>query len=328
MDMVVQFKKYAQELRHKIEPYFAEKQPEVSPYRCCLSLGNKRIKLVLTKESQDVTEICLVETLQYEDIESLALVLMGIVKKHQLELTPTYWLLSPDDYQLFLIDSLAVEKDEFRSALNWRLRNLISYPVNEASIDYFTFPPKKTGSTNPIIGAVAAKMEQLGAVIDIFKKANLNLTVIDIPELALRNLTARFENDEKSTALIYFYDNMAILNISHQKSLYFTRHINLSVAAETKVQDYEQLSLEIVRYFDYFQSQWRLANPTRIFVASDHGSIHETANMLAKHLMMPVEVITLGSMLMDQHKTTIEKHYLLEFGTTLRKDDLDGKAGN
>lgn len=320
--MQVGITKYANYLQQWIKPFIEKKQPEQTTERCCISISSNEISFIHLNQIQDTTELLLAETFKYEDLDSLPLMFSGFVKTHDLSLIPTYWLLIPEDYQLFLIESLSATPEELNDALKWRIRSLINYPLEEAVIDYFMLPTKKSASnTNPFIAAIAAKAPPLTTTIKILEKCGINLTIIDIPELALRNLSAFYEKDEKSTAFIYFYENIAILNITHKKSLYFTRRINLYVENESIRKDYEQLSLDLLRYFDYFQSQWRYPSPNRIFIASEKSDIENIATSLSKHLLLTVEPFPLNTILVENNLSSlVDKKFLLPIGCALRKD--------
>lgn len=316
----MEVRKQVQAWVDKIKPFLAEKKMVVTTHRCTLSLSPRELTIVHLNKTDQAIELLEARTYPYDDIGNLPLILAGIVKKNGLTDIPIFWLLSPDDYQLILIDSLPVPENEMKGALNWRIRSLINYPIDEAAVDYFTIPAKKTTPDRPMIAAVTAKRDALNRIIDIYKNAGLSLTTIDIPELALRNLTALYENDEKSTAMIYFTANTVILNITSQKMLYFTRRIHFQLGNEENKSKYEELSLEILRYFDYFQSQWRNPSPTRIFVAADRGNIEEIATSLTDYLMTKVEVFTLKQFLNDEKaRMLLEQKCLLAFGSALRE---------
>jgi MSHA biogenesis protein MshI len=271
----------------------------------------------------------LAESFQFENINNLPLILTGFIKKHELYDVPAYWLLPPDAYQLFLLESLPVPKDEFWDALNWRVRSLISYPIEEATLDYFTIPEKKASSNNTMIAVVTANVNDLKRTVDIFQHSGVNLTTIDIPELALRNLTSLYENDEKSTAFIYFYNNFAILNITRQTQLYFTRRINVGDHGNPEANSYEEISLEIIRYFDYYQSQWRHPSPSRVFVASITDNADTIATYLSQQLLITVEKYKLKSIITTKDKLPqFEQNDLLTLGCALRKDNGDATSGN
>ncbi len=329
MQIIEHVTKYAKELERWVTLRFTEAPPMVTTERCCITLLNKKLILLHLDKIQEVIDIRFADILEYQELDDLPLILNGMVEKHGLQSIPTYWLLSFDDYQLFLIESLRVPEEEFKDALSWRIKNLINYPIEEAVIDYFALPVKKV-SSHPMLVAACAKKTQLNQITKWLKKSKLNLTTIYIPELALRNLTALFENDEKSSAFIYFYDNGAILNITRQKDLYFTRRILFSTHPESNEIDYEKIGLEILRYFDYFQSQWRYPNPSRIFIASSKGNTADIVNILSKYLLLPVTSFPIKSFLVDSIKIeSAQDEMILALGCALyHKDVKDAATGN
>jgi MSHA biogenesis protein MshI len=256
------------------------------------------------------------------------MVLSDINQRYLLATTPIYWLLSPDDYQLFITDTLPVKKEEFRDALKWRARSLLSYPVEEAMLDYFTLPAKK-GTTGPMLALTAVKADLISKVVRVIKKSGLNLTMIYIPELALRNLSSLYETDEKSTGVIYFYNNGAILNITSQKTLYFSRRLNWTSATAALPNNAEQVCLDIMRYFDFFQTQWRMPGPSRIFVAAEEKSVDEIASALSQHLTISVQPFDLK--IPDEGnkpEQVIGNPFLLPYGCALCEEKEYVSPGN
>tara|TARA_R110000868_G_scaffold290766_5_gene550934 strand:+ start:1190 stop:2176 length:987 start_codon:yes stop_codon:yes gene_type:complete len=321
-------KKITDKLRSLAETYLKTEEPLSATERCCVSINHQEFSIACINQHDEVNEIVFLEKIRFDDLESLSLVLKGVAEKHNLAQTPIYWLLNPDEYQLNLIETLPVPKNEFQTALSWRVRSLIDYPVEEAIIEHFELPAKKNSDDIPLIGAVTAKKAQLSDMILLLKDSGLRLVTIDIPELALLNLTSLYETDEKTSAFLYFYGNTVILNISSKKILYFTRRIPVTKKDEAGI-DYEKLSLEILRYFDFFRSQWRLSTPSRIFAASDTGDANIIATALTERLLSTVEPYTLNSTIIDtDEKNQVVANYLLDYGCLLRKEPSNASAND
>ncbi len=326
MKVASQVESYAKKLIKKFEPWLSDSAPLDATQRICLSFTGNVISLLQINKSTDNVDILLNEDIEFDSTENLTTLLTGINKRYRLENVPAYWLLSPEDYQLFFIDALPVKSDEFQDALNWRLRTLVNYPIQEAASDYFMLPAKKGASNQPMAVAVTARKQELQKNIDIFEKAGIALTAIDIPELAMRNLSTTCENDEKSTAFLYFYNNMAILNLTRQKILYFNRRITITQNDRTAPGFYEKMSLEILRYFDYFQSQWRYPSPSRFFIAAHDGKTDHIIAGLGKHLMTQLEPFPLSRIIVDQSKASQLTGSLLSLGTALRQEETNVTA--
>lgn len=320
--------RYTEKLRNLAESYFREENILSTTQRCCISLDEQVLSIVVLDQHKEINDILLLDNLRFDDIKSLPLVLHGMVEKFKLTQTPVYWLLGPNDYQLNLIESMPVPKNEFLTALTWRIRSLITYPMDEAVMEYFELPAKKNAPNAPLIAAVTAQKTNLYSTISLFKECGLSMVKIDIPELAMSNLSALYENDERSTAFLYFYEKFIILNISNRKTLYFTRRINLAFTSENVI-DFEKLSLEILRYFDFFRSQWRLSSPVRIFIASATGDMQSASKTLSERLMNQVEIYKLNATVLDEkNKAEISLKYLLDYGCILKQGSMDASTGN
>lgn len=268
---------------------------------------------------QSQPEILFNNHLSNKSESELKLVFNGLIEQYELTDANIIWLLNPDEYELNLVESMPVPKNEIAAALTWRVRSLINYPIDEAVLEYFELPPKKNAPNSPFIGAVTAKRAKLATNIDYFKSLNLNLSVIDIPELSMVRLSAVYETDEKSTAFIFLFEKMLILNISSQKSLYFTRRINIGRNSNNEI-DYEKISLEILRYFDYFRSQWRLPAPSRLLTAATKGDITIIAKQLSERLLNTVQPYQiLNDSMMPTVKQELLASDLLSYGCLLRK---------
>lgn len=305
-----------------IHPLLHEERPKRSSTSCVLTLSDKTITLLGGNLTTANPEVLFYKNLSETNEDELKLVLGGLIDQYDLANANIIWLLNANDYELNLVESMPVPKNEMLPALSWRVRSLISYPVDEAVLEYFELPPKKNTPNSPFIGAVTARRAKLATTIEHCKTLNLNLSVIDIPELAMLRLSSIYENDEKSTAFIYIIDKIAILNISSQKQLYFTRRLNVSIDQNNEI-DFEKLSLEVTRYFDFFRSQWRLPPPTRIFAATAAGDVAPIAKKLSERLInitvQPYQIQNDG--ITPNIMQDLTTGHLLSYGCLLRKGD-------
>src|SRR5688572_24751012 len=96
-------------------------------------------------------------------------------------------LLRPGEYQILQIDTPNVPRAEATSAARWRIKEMIDYPVESATVDA-VFIPGGAEARNGHMLVVASKTETVAAAIQPFDEADIALEVIDIPEFAQRNL--------------------------------------------------------------------------------------------------------------------------------------------
>ena len=123
-------------------------------------------------------------------------------KELQLDRFRCTTLLKSGDYQMVQVDAPNVPAQEAKSAVRWRIRDLIDYPVESAAIDAVIIPQAEGGGRAAQMIAVAARNEVIAATIQPFNDANIPLEVIDVPELAQRNLAQCLEAEGRGLALL------------------------------------------------------------------------------------------------------------------------------
>lgn len=329
MDLASYKSYYMDKLHHLTKKFLREEIQLSTTERCCISIRQHQFSILVISTVTGANTILFEKKFTFDDEGSLKLVLTAAAQKFNLQNVPVTWLLHPNDYDLNLIDSMPVPKSELKTALTWRIRSLLKYPVEDAVIEYFELPPKKNAPNAPLIAAVTAPRNGLQNYINIINHCGMHMVSITIPELAMLSLSSLYEDNEKNSAFLYFYDSSMILNITSRKTLYFTRRITVPYTSESQI-DYEKICLEILRYFDFFCSQWRSSSPSQIFVATEDGDPVLLAKALTERLLNPVEAYALKGTLINQ--TDIEKvnkHYLLDYGCLIIKNGgANAAAGN
>jgi len=183
-------------------------------------------------------------------------------------------LLKPGEYQLMQVEAPAVPKDELKSAIRWRIKDMIDYHVDDATVDVLDIPPEEAaGGRNHVMYAVAARNDVIQACVRQFDEARIPLSVIDIHETAQRNIAALYETEERGIALAYFAEDWGLLTINYRGELYLARKLELGLrqlAAETAAQDggpLERMAVEIQRTLDHFERQFRTIPVARVLIA-------------------------------------------------------------
>lgn len=288
-----------------------KKQSMAAAGSCCLSITSQQIHLVYAQNVANKIQLQLLETISYQRVEGLLPALVQLVKSYHLEGVPCSLILEPENYQLLLLDALPVAPSEFQSAIRWKIKELLAFPISDAIIDQFPVPQQKPHDAKKSIMVVVARNSFLQTMTDKIMESGLVLRQIDIPELALRNITALYELDEKSTALIYLHENKIQLSITRQKMLYLQRHFDFGMKqlrenSDNSHAELDRLALEMQRSFDYYQSQWRHAAPTRILLTSAVPSMPFIAEYLSKALSLSVQILDMRDVLMSRQDFPIE----------------------
>ena len=136
----------------------------------------------------------------------------------------------------------------------------------------------------------------------MFAKAKIPLRVIEVGEMAQRNLATLFEADHKALAMLSFSEDGGLLTFTAQGELYLSRRIEVSldqlsgVRAEMRDQLFERIALELQRSLDHFDRQFSNVPLARLLLAPLPDELGLAA-YLAGNLSAPVESVDLGAVL-------------------------------
>jgi MSHA biogenesis protein MshI len=193
-------------------------------------------------------------------------------------------------YQLLQLDRPAVEEAELNQALQWAVKEQL-FSDDELVIDYFD--PPAAASNIKKINVVAISKRDVMEVRDGILKAGLALNNIGIEELATCNLVV--PSDDAIIALKNEEDGQLSLNIVKRNKLFFSRRLrgyenldNFSLE-ELKMGVVDNLSLEIQRSMDYFESQLRQAPVKKVYISLDTTHQDALAELIKEVLFVSVE---------------------------------------
>ena len=211
-------------------------------------------------------------------------------------------VLDAADYELLHVEAPDVLPAEFKAAVRWRLKGVIDFPVEDAVIDVFDMPeqPHRTGA-NKMMYVVAAQRHAIERQAAVLKPAARRFDVIDIPELALRNLASRLPEAADGLIFLWLTGKSAQLIGIKQRTLYFARHVRLSGhdAADpaADLPDVDAIALEVQRSNDYFESQYQQVPPAHLIIAPHSERSVRLAQALTKHTSMRVQSLDLERVL-------------------------------
>ena len=217
-------------------------------------------------------------------------------------------LLKPGDYQVLQIEaSPNMPENEARDAARWRIKDMIDYPVEAATVDAVFIPaPEGAERRAPQMLTVAARNEIIAASMKPFNEADIALQVIDIPEFAQRNLAHKLELAGRGLALLAFDDRGGLITFTCEGELYQSRRIDLSLRSFDAVTDeqrkelYDRLVLELQRSLDHFDRQFRHIAVARVMVTPVPGA-DDMRDRLAANLDVPVALVHLSEIMDFPH---------------------------
>ncbi len=211
-------------------------------------------------------------------------------------------LLAPGEYQMLLVEAPNVPVDELKTAIRWRIKDSLNYHIDDATLDVLQIPVGRNAGERPqSLYAIAAPNSTIQKRIELFENARIDLAVIDIPEMAQRNIAELFEQDGRGLALLAFDDNGGMLSFTAGGELYLARRIEVSLRQLQDADDVlrsqylERLELELQRSMDYFSRQFHQVSVSRLLVsAPDEAGLIER---LSPDLDWPVEKLVLSEVL-------------------------------
>lgn len=235
-------------------------------------------------------------------------------------------LMRAGSYRVVQMEPPAVALEERLEAMRWRLKDVVDFPVDDAALA-MTDVPSDVGRQAQVF-AVAAPRQAIGECMKRFNDAKLTLAAIDVPDMAVRNVAALFEETHRGLALLHLSAEGILLVITLRGELCLSRQIDLPVAVlamddeERRRQFLERLALELQRTLDNFDRQYSYIPVARLVVASEFRAA-ETVNALAQNLYLPVQMMNLAEVLEfpslpDLRVVERQSQVLLAIGAALR----------
>jgi MSHA biogenesis protein MshI len=206
-------------------------------------------------------------------------------------------LLGPEQYQLLLVEAPNVPAAELKAAVRWRLKDMLDYHVDDATIDVLDIPPDPSGvQRTHSMYAVAARNEVVQQCIRRLESAGVPLTVIDIAETAQRNIAALYESPDRALAFLYFGADHSLLTINYHAELYLARRIDVTAHQLTADEPRERVLLELQRSFDHFERQFPFASVEKLMLGPEPAETG-MVEYLSANLGLPVRAARLQEVL-------------------------------
>lgn len=189
--------------------------------------------------------------------------LEALVKVHKLEQYHCHIVLTHEQYRDFSIESPQVNHDEVKQALQWRIAEMLDYPVEQAVIDFYPQPKSNRANRTQMLEVFSCNNALLNPLLQICKQAGLRIKVVDIQETALRNLAILLPEDEQGVAILHLQPGIGHVIIEKQGAIYLSRKFDFNYRLLTEsgfdgdqdVQtEHSNLALEIQRSFDYVEN--------------------------------------------------------------------------
>jgi MSHA biogenesis protein MshI len=212
-------------------------------------------------------------------------------------------VLGGGEYQVFAVDAPNVPAEELKTAVRWRLKDMLDFHIDDATIDVLEIPVDKSSASraNQGLFAVAARNSVIEQRQGVFAAAKIGLSVIDIPETAQRNIAAMVEPEGRAVAMLSFGEDGGLLTVTFGGELYLTRRIDVMLAQlldadhDRKHASFDKITLEVQRSLDHFDRQFHAISLSRLVLAPSGASGLE--EYLSSNLYTPVATLDLAEVL-------------------------------
>lgn len=241
-------------------------------------------------------------------------------------------LLAPNEYQMLVVEAPNVPAPELKTALRWRIKDLLDFHIDDATIDVLDIPPDKSSAVGThSMYAIAARNSVIEQRINQFHQSNIALEVIDIPEMAQRNISARAEDVGRGLALMSFTENEGLLTVTYQGELYLARHLDIGWEqlaqgdADAKQVQFDRITLELQRSLDNLERQFKFISISRLSIAH-LPDMEGLRNYLAQNLSVPVTVLDLNDIFDFSRVPAVgalnnQARFFLTLGAALRLEE-------
>ena len=212
-------------------------------------------------------------------------------------------LLHPAEYQLLMVDAPNVPREELKAAIRWRIKDLLEYHIDDATMDVLDIPfDKDAPGKSHYMYTVAAKNEIVQGQIARFEQARIELQVIDIPETAQRNIAQLYETAHRGIGMLTFDHAGGLFTLSFEGELYLARRLDVTWSQlvgsrENQRQTYfERIVVELQRSLDHFERQYPNIALSELLLGPMPEDIGLVA-FLSSQLYQPLRQIDLADVL-------------------------------
>jgi MSHA biogenesis protein MshI len=238
-------------------------------------------------------------------------------------------LLKPQEYNILLVEAPVVKPEELKAAMRWRIKDMLDYHVDDATIDVLDVPvPAGAAQRARHMYTVAARNDTIRATLDRFAAAGIPLAVIDIPDTAQRNLAVRLESEQRAVAALTFDEQGGLMTVSFAGELYLSRRLDVTVVelahsgGELRERLFDRVLTETQRSLDYCERTYPFFTFGRMVIGPFAGDAALRAH-LAASLYLPVEALELGQVVRlpaeaAPWSTEQQAHWLKLIGAGLR----------
>lgn len=252
-----------------------------------VQLSAHQLSALLIKANKFVGQV----TLEENSPEASLAPLQALMQEHSCRKPEVTIVLDESCYQQTQIDKPSVPDTEVRAALPWAVKDLIAIAPENMQVDYFDMPDTSSAKR---ITAVATEKKWLSDWVNFFsEQLKGEVKSVQVEELAVLNL---LQHEEVPVLLLWQKPNKeAEVLLVHQQALYLSRNLRGTsgldhMRGELLAGVVDNISLEVQRALDYFESNLRQPPVRKIYLMLESESIGLIRELMAANLAAEVQV--------------------------------------
>ena len=199
-------------------------------------------------------------------------------------------VLGQESYQQVAVDKPAVPDNEITQALLWSVKDIVAMPPQNIYLDYFESP--LAGSNK--LQVVITDKPQLSAMVQAADAEGMSFAGISVEELMPANLFT--DASQARLVISHIPGEEVLLTVVRSGELYMHRRIrgfkelDSATAEDLRYGIADNLSLEIQRSMDFFESQLRQPPVASIELLVE-GASQALAHAIAVNFNQPVATV-------------------------------------
>ncbi|CAG7857254.1 hypothetical protein MCAMS1_02019 [biofilm metagenome] len=221
-------------------------------------------------------------------------ILRQLVTKLNLYDYDCHLVLATNDYRRVNIEAPSVTEEEMIEAIRWKITDLIDFPVDKATIDYYSIPVSSRANSGNMLEVIASSNDLIKDLANKSKQAGLQLNVIDIQETVLRNLAVLLPENKRGVAVLYLQESSGTILIEKDGVIYLSRNFDtgfrdLGLVSSSNTEDNQHkveqnnLALEIQRSLDYVESYYGIPPISGLVIVPLAQNTQELLNILSNN---------------------------------------------
>jgi len=281
----------------------------------------------VVREPGRVPQVTACEFVEWNGADEQAKALAHAAAERGLKRRRCATVLDANEYSLLLTEAPDVPADELRSAVRWRIKDLIDFHVDDATIDVFDVTTANAPGKTRSMYVVAARNAAIQRRVDLCDEAGVGLDIIDIPEMAQRNIAAILPEDVRGVVMLTISNTRGLITITRQGEIFLSRRLEIGLdtlrAADDLLPYFDQIALEVQRSLDYFDSHFRQAHVDQIVLSPSAGNISGLVEYLNQNLNIKASVLNFADVLQFDPAVadTLADKGLVALGAALRQEE-------